>query len=551
MSAIRFTSLAATVLLAAIPLGAQSTHSAHGAQPAAKTGSVPLLPNLGSWRRQMATTSPLAQRYFDQGLRLYYAFNHAESVRAFREAQRLDPQCVMCVWGEAVALGPNINAPMDSAAERQAMAATRRAVSMIARSKAGDREAAMVRALEARYVRGAAATRSGRDSAYAVAMSAIADAAQNDVDVLTLAAEASMDLSPWTYWTKEGTARPGTTRFLARLERGMRLAPDHPGACHFYIHAVEAVQPERAVPCAERLAKLMPGAGHIVHMPAHIYIRVGRWADAIAINKHAVHADEQYFEGPHTPDAGFYAAAYASHNHHFLVLASVMAGNSALAIESSRKVTQLVTPALARQVAMVEPLLAIPAQTLVSFGQWDKVLSTPLPPSDLRVARAHAWYARGIAFAATGRVEEARAVVDSIASVSRSMPEGEARMTLEIAALMVAGEIALRSRNAASAVERFTKAVALEDGLSYMEPPTWFYPVRHSLGKALLAAGRSRDAEAVYREDLRRFPENGWSLFGLSKALGDQGRSSEAAAVERRFQNSWRLADIKLTSSRF
>ena len=553
MSPIRPTLLAAALLASAVPLAAQSPHATHGA-PAASVASATstggLLPGLGTWSRRIATTSPLAQRYFDQGLRLYYAFNHAESARAFRQAQRLDASCVMCAWGEAMALGPNINAPMDSAAERQAIAATQRAVSLVGASRAAPREAALVDAIELRYL-APASTRAARDSAYANAMSAVAESATDDVDILTLAAEAAMDLSPWTYWTKQGAPRPATPRLLARLERAMRLAPDHPGACHFYIHAVEAVQPQRAVECAERLAKLMPGAGHIVHMPAHIYIRVGRWADAIDINRHAVHADEQYLDGPRTSETAFYTAAYASHNHHFLALAAVMAGNSAIALEASRRVVQIVTPDLARQVSVVEPMLAIPLQTLVSFGRWDEILRAPLPPSDLRVGIAHGWYARGIAFAATARAAEARATIDSIDAVAKGLPEGETRVTLEIASLMVGGEIALRGGDALTAVKAFTKAAALEDRLAYMEPPTWYYPVRQSLGKALLAAGKAREAEDAYRSDLQRFPENGWSLRGLANALTAQGRTREAAEVERRFAKAWRMADVRITNSRF
>lgn len=538
--------IAATASIA----GAQAPHAAHSAPavPAVK-GGVPLLEGLGSWHRPVATTVPAAQQYFDQGLRLYYAFNHAESARAFREAQRLDPECAMCAWGEAVAFGPNINAPMDSAAERKAIAATRRALTLLPRANA--REATYVRAIAARFLDGKSTTRAGRDSAYADAMTAIANASPNDADALALAAEAAMDLSPWVYWEKNGAPRPTTTRMLAWLERGMRISPNHPGACHFYIHAVEAVQPERAVRCAERLAALMPAAGHIVHMPAHIYIRTGRWADAIAINKHAVHADAQYFDGPHTPDAAFYSAAYQSHNHHFLTLAAVMAGASQTALASAREVVKIVTPDLARSAGVVEPMLAVPVQTLVTFGRWDEVLRTPLPPSDLRIALSHAWYARGIAFAATGRSAEARATVDSVTSVARTLPEGEPRMTLEIAALMVRGEIALREGHAADAVRHFKNASALEDELSYMEPPTWFYPVRHSLGKAYLAAGDAKAAEQVYRDDLRRFPENGWSLKGLANALSAQGRTADAKEADRRFAKAWRLADVTITSSRF
>lgn len=544
----------ASAMLSISPLPAQASHAAHGvvANPStAGTTDVPLLAKLGNWRRRVETRFPLAQRYFDQGLRLYYAFNHAEAVRAFREAQRLDPRCAMCAWGEAVALGPNINAPMDAAAERQAIDATMRALALVKDRRVGDQERQWVRAVAARFLDAASSTRAGRDSAYARAMAQIADANPNDPDALALAAEATMDLSPWVYWTPDGRARRGTPTILRWLERGMMTAPHHPGICHFYIHAVEAVQPERAVRCAERLAALMPGAGHIVHMPAHIYIRIGRWADAIESNRHAVHADDGYFDGPHTPDADFYSAAYRSHNHHFLAFAATMAGASASALESSREVAKIVTVDGARAAPPLQPMLAIPVQTLVTFGRWDEVLRTPLPPSELRVALAHFWYARGVAFAATGRPTEARATMDSIRAVAASMEAGEARAVLQIAALSVEGEVALRSMDAGAAVNAFTKAATLEDGLSYMEPPTWYYPVRHSLGKALLAAGRARDAERVYRADLRRFPENGWSLRGLALSLRSQGRDDDARDVEQRLAKAWRLADVTITASRF
>ncbi len=559
----RLAVLASLPLLTTAPLAAQSggaqhnAHAAHGGgaaatRPASPPGSsVPLLAGLGGWHRDIATKVGLAQRYFDQGLRLYYAFNHAESARAFREALRLDPTCAMCAWGEAMALGPNINAPMDSVAEQGAIVAARRALSLVQKARVDDEGRLLVQAVAARFLDERASTRTGRDSAYARSMARLAELRPNDVDILALAAEAQMILSPWVYWGRDGRARPGTPTILSLLERGLRLAPDHPGACHFFIHAVEAAHPTRAVRCAERLAALMPGAGHIVHMPAHIYIRVGRWADAIEVNQHAVHADNRYFDGPHTPESAFYEAAYRSHNHHFLALAAVMAGASAMALESAAEVVKVITTDLARAVPMVQPMLAVPVQTLVTFGRWDEVLRTPMPPSDLRIASAHFWYARGVAFAATGRTAEAEATIDSIRAVAATLPQGEPRMTLDIAALTVQGELALRTGRPAQAVQAFREAVALEDGLAYMEPPTWYYPVRHSLGKALLAAGQAQAAEQVYRTDLQRFPENGWSLKGLALSLAAQGKAGAAAKVERRLAKAWRLADVTITASRF
>ncbi|MEO7997130.1 MAG: hypothetical protein ABI852_06770 [Gemmatimonadaceae bacterium] len=512
-----------------------------------------LIQNLGTWRRTVDTKIPMAQAYFDQGLRLYYAFNHAESVRAFREAQRRDPSCLMCVWGEAIALGPNINAPMDSAGEQQALVAAKRGMAMISNASPtaySARDVQWMRAVAVRYVSTTNSSRAIRDSAYAKAMANIAREFPRDVDALAIAAEAQMDLSPWTYWTRDGSPLPGTEQTLKWLEKGMSLSSSHPGACHFYIHAVEAAHPERAVSCAERLAANMPAAGHIVHMPAHIYIRVGRWADAIKANKHAIHADQEYFDGPHTSDAALYSAMYRSHNFNFLTLAAVMAGASKIAFESSNHVTEIVTPDVARAIPALEPMLAVPVQTLVTFGKWDAVLNTPMPPSDLRVATSHFWYARGIAFAATGRTQEARATVDSIRATAQTLSPGETRTTLDIAARMVDGEIALRTGDASRAVSIYTEAALLEDGLSYMEPPTWYQPVRHSLGKALLATGNAQAAEQVYLADLRRFPENGWSLMGLVQSLRAQNLKREARAVESRYLNAWRSADISISSSR-
>lgn len=553
--------ITALAAAASTSLVAQTPHPAHpplalsaAGHVSAKSSEVELIQDLGNWRRTIKTSVPMAQAYFDQGLRLYYAFNHAESVRAFREAQRRDPSCLMCVWGEAVALGPNINAPMDAAAEQQAIAATKRGLAMLASARESAysaRDVNWMRAVASRYVSNANNTRAQRDSAYARAMASIATESPRDVDALALAAEAQMDLSPWTYWAKDGSPLPGTAQTLKWLESGMRLSSSHPGACHFYIHAVEAAHPERAVSCAERLASSMPAAGHIVHMPAHIYIRVGRWADAIKVNKHAVHADQQYFDGPHTPDDAAYSALYRSHNFDFLTLAAVMAGASKVAIESSTHVAEIVTPDVARAVPAFEPLLAVPVRTLLTFGRWNDVLNAPLPPSDLRVALSHFWFARGVAFAATGRTAEARATIDSIRSAMQAIAPGETRTTLDIAVRMIDGEIAMRSGDAARAANAFTEAAALEDGLGYMEPPTWYHPVRHSLGKALLAAGNAPAAEQVYLADLRRFPENGWSLMGLAQSLRAQNLKREARAIEHRYEKAWSAADVRISSSRF
>ena len=519
------------------------------------TDSVPLYDNLGSHHRAITTSSPGAQAYFDQGLRLSYGFNHAEAIRAFREAQRLDPTCAVCWWGEAYAWGPNINAGMDSSSGAAAYAAAQRAMALLAH--ASPVEQALIRAVAARYAAVPPADRAALDSAYAGAMAEAAQRFPDDQDVVALHAEALMDLRPWNYWRREdGTPYPGTETIVAQLERVIAANPNHPGACHFYIHAVEAVAPDKAVPCAERLAGLMPGAGHLVHMPAHIYIRVGRYGDAVDANVHAVHADEVYIEGQ-KPE-GVYRLGYYPHNHHFLAFAATLAGRSAQAIEHANRTAETTPAEVAKQVPFVEPYLHYPWLTLVTFGRWDEVLARPLPPADLPYSRAMVQYARGVALAATGRAAEAAAALDTVKQLAGSGVGGYSAVgwtvpstNLGIAVHALAGEIAARAGRLDEAIAHFGEALKIEDAQLYTEPPDWYYPIRHSLGAVLLKAGRAAEAEAVYRKDLERFRENGWALFGLAQALHAQGKHAEAAAVDERFKKAWASADVTLTASRF
>ncbi|HEX8272477.1 MAG TPA: hypothetical protein VF615_07465 [Longimicrobiaceae bacterium] len=365
-------------LAAAGPAAAQHEH--HAARPPAAAGAVPLYGDLGSHGYAVTTRVPAAQRYFDQGLRLYYAFNHAEAARAFGEAARLDPGCAMCHWGVALALGPNVNAPaMDSASTVQAYAAAQRALRLA--PGAAPVERALVRALAVRYAPAPAADRAGLDSAYARAMAGVAREHPDDPEAATLYAESLMDLSPWAYWTAEGEPRPDTPALLASLERVVAARPDHPGACHFFIHAVEAVHPARAVPCAERLPALMSGAGHLVHMPGHIYVRVGRWMDAIRANEHAVHADEAYIRDQR-PGAGIYTLGYYPHNHDFLAFAAMMAGRRAQALDAAAKVAEGIPEEALRAPGMefLQHRMTRTLQLQVRFGRWDDVLRAPAPP---------------------------------------------------------------------------------------------------------------------------------------------------------------------------
>jgi tetratricopeptide (TPR) repeat protein len=508
----------------------------------------PLYTDLGTHHKTVATRDPQAQKYFDQGLRLVYGFNHAEAIRSFTRATELDSTCAMCWWGIAYAYGPHVNAGMDSASGVKAYEAARKA---LATSRgASPQEQAYVRAVAARYAPVPPAQRASLDSAYVDGMAKVVRAYPKDLDAAALYAESMMDLRPWNYWTPEGKPYPGTEEIVRQLERVIAKNPSHPGACHFYIHAVEAVQPQLAVPCAERLAKLMPGVGHMVHMPAHIYIRMGRYGDAAASNVHAIHTDESFIDGQ--KPVSVYSLAYYPHNIHFLAFASTMSGQSAQAIHAAHELTGKVNLDVARQVPMLQEMLPYHALTLTTFGRWDEILAEPLPPSDIRMPLAMAYYARGVAYAAKGQEAEAGQALDTVKAIdAATKADDPAKTPVSIAVHALMGEIATRGGRVDEGLAHFQDALKIEDAGLYFEPPKWYYPIRESLGAALLKAGRPAEAEAVYREDLKRFPENGWSLFGLAAALKAQGKSAEAAAVNGRFAKAWQRADVKLTASRF
>jgi tetratricopeptide (TPR) repeat protein len=527
-----------------------------GTHPVLPADSVPLYGNLGNHQYSITTSSPLAQRYFDQGLRLYYAFNHAEAIRSFEEAARLDPDCALCWWGKGLALGPNINLPMDPSLEAEARAAMDEAQARTA--GVTPREAALVAAGVRRY--GGAPgqppglSRAALDSAWVDGLRSAVREFPDDLEIATLLAEALMTLRPWSYWTREGSPEPGTLELLGHLERVIAANPNHPGACHFHIHAVEAVDPERALPCAERLADLMPGAGHLVHMPGHIYIRVGRYLDAIRANEHAVHADETYIRDQR-PGLGIYVAGYYPHNYDFMAFAAAMAGRRSMSLEAAEKVAE-VTPA---------ELLGAPGLTLlqnyawrhlqmkVRFGAWDAILEASEPPAELLHARGVHHYARGRARVGRGELAEARrelALLREMAAhpelAEASLDFNPSPLVLGIAGEVLAGVLAAAEGRTDAAVNHLREAVRMEDGMVYGEPPEWSVPVRHDLGEVLLAVGRPAAAEVVFREDLRRFPENGWALHGLARSLHLQGREGEAAEAEHRFGRAWVGSDMVL-----
>jgi tetratricopeptide (TPR) repeat protein len=513
------------VLLAAavtaVPAAAQ--HDGHGAPRAGKQAFVPLYNNLGNLRYDIGTRVAEAQEYFNQGLRLTYALNHAEAIASFQRAAELDSTCAMCHWGIALASGPNINAQMDSAGAAAAQKAVRAAEKRM--KFASERQQAFIRALAVRYDADPALTRKQLDTAYAKAMQEIVARYPADPEARVLYAEALMVLSPWNYWTGK-EARPGTDAILSNLTNVTARLPEHPGACHYFIHAVEAAFPERAVECAERLAKLMPGAGHLVHMPGHIYIRVGRYLDAIRANEHAVHADEGWIRD-RRPGLGSYTAGYYPHNYDFLAFAASLAGIENQAVDAAERVASLVPRELlgAPGLTYLQNYATRSLQVRVRFSRWNEILAHPAPAANLPYARAIWHYARGRAFVATGKLELAMQEVSRFrqAAGDSSLKDAtvefnKASAVLAIARDVLEGHIAQLGGDPQRAVELLRAAAANEDALTYGEPPEWTVPVRHDLGEILLAQGRAREAAAVYREDLERFPKNGWALKGLKRS---------------------------------
>jgi tetratricopeptide (TPR) repeat protein len=528
---------------------------ARNGRPQSTAAAVRLFDNLGNHHYAITTDVPLAQRYFDQGLRLYYGFNHAEAIRAFEEAARQDPNCAMCYWGIALAYGPNINLPMDRAAGLAAYQALQKALEREAH--ASSREQTLIRALATRYAPDPPEDRSALDAAYARALDDVRRRYPEDLEAATLYAESLMDLSPWNYWTADGQPRPDTSEMLAQLERVIAANPDHPGANHFYIHAVEAVQPERAVAAAERLAGLMPGAGHLVHMPGHIYIRVGRYLDAIAANEHAVHADETYIRDQ-GPAFGIYTAGYYPHNYDFLAFAASLVGRSQQSIGAAEKMMMLAPQEVLREPGMtfLQHHQTRHLQMKVRFSRWDDILAVAAPPQDLPYARTMWHYARGRALAARGDAQAAEAALAQVVATANDPDVASLRLefntsdaVLAIATEVLAGHIAAAKGDYQDAIRHLRQAARLEDELTYGEPPEWSVPVRQELGIVLLQAGRAAEAAQTFREDLKRFPDNGWSLRGLEQALRAEGRTVEADDVAARFRTVWSTADVSVDSS--
>ena len=551
----RLSTLLVSMCLLALGCSAQPGSHGHGAVGSAASPP-PLFDNLGPYHRAITTTSPRAQAYFDQGLRLVYGFNHYEAQAAFREAARLDPACAMCAWGIALTYGSNYNSPTDAERERGALAAVTQARALAA-AGGNDRERAIIGALASRHSASPGADRAALDRAYADAMREVSRRFPDDLDAATLYADALMNLRPWSLWTPDGAPQPGTQEIVTTLERVLAADSMHPGANHLYVHAVEASpDPRRAEAAADRLQTLMPGAGHMVHMPSHIYYRVGRYADARSTNIRAVAADRAYFK--RSQPSPIYRGMYYPHNLDFVWHAASMEGRGDECVRAAREFAAEVPAAMVLEMPDMETAPAAPLVALARFARWDEILAQPAPPEKMLYVTGVWRYTRGLAFIAKGRRAEATRELEELRAVERSVPAERTlafffRMTdlLALASRTLAGEIALRDGDPATAVGYLAEAVRLQDQHWFTEPPPWYYPVRQSLGVALLQAGRPAEAEAVYREDLRWNPENGWSLFGLAQSLRAQGKTADADAVDVRFRRAWARADVALTSSRF
>jgi len=525
--------------------------SAANTAPAFADTEPPLWTGLGSVTYKISTTNERAQAYFDQGLRLAYAFNHGEAQRAFRMAQKLDPNCAMCFWGEALVLGPNINLPMQEDALAPAYAAAQKAKALA--GNASPREQALINALAARYGSDPKAARPPFDAAYASEMAKVAKQFPDDDEIATFYAEAVMDLSPWNYWKPGGhEPNPQSVPIVPTLERVLARNPTHPGAIHYYIHAVEASdRPKRAEPYADRLRGAIPGAGHLVHMPSHIYYRVGRYLDALKDNKTAVDVDEKYLADAKAP-MGVYRLGYYPHNVHFVMASAQLAGDGQTVIAAAEKLGQLIPNEAARGIAMVQPVKAAPYFAHAQFSTPETILALPDPGDAIPYIKAMWLYARGVALAQRRDSAGAAAAADAIGTIERTadfklLNESNvpAQEVLRIAQTLILARIAQANSDYRTAVVRFARAAAMQDALPYTEPPYWYYPIRQSLAAALLQAGRYAEAEQQFQRALTRAPANGWSYYGLAELYKARGNADAARKAEADLSKTW-IGDRKL-----
>ncbi len=521
---------------------------AHDSPPPAGRQRVTLVAGLGSLHHPVTTNSPLAQRFFDQGMRYLFAFNHAEAVRSFERAAELDPRLAMAHWGVALALGPNINAPMSAEQGAKALAALAKAQSLA--SDANGAERAYIAALAKRYSADPNAVRAELDAAYMEAMRELSKRYPNDVDAAVLYAESAMDLRPWKLWTPDGRPEPGTEEIVAVLESALARAPNHTGANHYYIHTVEAsLTPERALPSAKRLERLAPAAGHLAHMPAHVYFRIGDYDGAARANRAGMRADTAYMRAGAKP--GLYTMGYASHNMHFLAIGEAVAGRCASARRAAAQLVRHVEPA-AKGNPDLDPF--VPTAMLIDArcGRWSDVVAVAQPAFELPQTDMAWRFVRGMAFARWGKPGHAQAELDALRAALATVPKDAAngnnvaRDVFRVADAQLAAAIARARGDRAAEIAELKKAIAANDALVYDEPPPWYLPPRETLGAALFLQGDFAGAEAVFRADLERNRMSGRSLWGLAQSLQAQGKTAEATAVRSTFRKAWHNADVRL-----
>ncbi|WP_191858977.1 tetratricopeptide repeat protein [Hanstruepera ponticola] len=514
----------------------------------------PLFENLGNHSYKVSTDNELAQRFFNQGLRLTYAFNHAEAHRSFMEAARLDSKLAMAYWGQAYTLGPNINDPLPDDERKKKYNEAIAHASKLA-PMASKKEQALIEALTHRYSTDLEKDVAELNLTYMQAMEKVATDYSQDADVLTLYAASVMNTVPWNYWDKEGNPSPNITEAKNALEKAMILSPDNPGAHHYYIHMVELPKPDLAVPSAEKLGSLVPAAGHIVHMPSHIFIRVGRYKDAVLANQKAILADEDYISQCYAQ--GMYPLGYYPHNIHFLWSASSLLGNSEMAIDAAKKTAEKVPIGEMEELHFLQNFAATPLLAYTRFGKWNDILTYPKPNDSIKHLKLIWHYTRGIAFTRKSNSKEAKEELDAIKQFIND-PQMESIFAsgfdngttiAKLAYEVVAGEIASLEGNFNLAIKHMQKAVDMEDNLIYNEPSAWHIPPRQNLGAILLKAERYAEAESIYLEDLKVLRQNGWSLMGLYESLVAQNKMDEATAIMQEFNKAWEDADIDIKTS--
>ncbi|MEK6407707.1 MAG: hypothetical protein AABN34_12145 [Acidobacteriota bacterium] len=544
-------SFALTLLLLATSTAAQHVHT-----PASEAKPATLIPGLGDVHHPVSTSNPDAQRFFDQGLALVYGFNHDEAIRSFKRAAELDPQLAMAHWGIALALGPNINMDINAQREKAAFEAVQKALSMA--SKASEPERAYIDALATRYSNDPKADLKKLGVNYKNAMADVARRFPDDLDAATLYAESIMVLRPWQFWTSDGKPAEGTEEIVSVLESVLRRDPQHTGANHYYIHAVEASpHPEWALPSAQRLKVLAPAAGHLVHMPAHIDIRSGNYEAAARSNAYAAEADREYFKT--TGQQGMYPMMYYSHNLHFLAVAHSMQGRYQDAKRAGDQLYAHLSQFLQGDGPMLEAVLPIldafmptPTLLMVRCGRWDDILKAPAPDQKLVITTALWHFGRAMAYASTGKLDSAGKERSLLVTATKAVPADRPYgfntpgSVFSIADNVLSARIAMARKDKRAAIEFLKKAVELEDSLNYDEPEDWYIPVRESLGGILILNGEYPEAERVFRAELKKHPRNGRALFGLLESLKSQGKTAAAKFVQREFEAAWKNADIKL-----